>query len=151
MPSLTVTKEIGAPPDLVFATVADIENFSQAVPHIVDVEILSETRRGVGTRFRETRLMGGKEATAEMEVTEYVEGDRVRIVSDTGGTVWDSVFTVGPASPEELSRQRAAGSLSAGRLSRTRRRPRRGRFRSTASPSPCRPRPPSRRTSGARD
>ena len=32
----------------------------------------------------------------ELEVTEYVENDRVRIVADTHGSVWDSVFTVSP-------------------------------------------------------
>ncbi len=31
------------------------------------------------------------------EVTEYVENQRVRLVSDTGGTIWDTVFTVKPA------------------------------------------------------
>ena len=35
----------------------------------------------------------GVEASTELEVTEYVENDRVRI----GGAVWDTVFTVSPA------------------------------------------------------
>lgn len=29
-----------------------------------------------------------------LEVTDYRENESVRIVSDAGGTVWDSVFTV---------------------------------------------------------
>ncbi|MHC4668834.1 MAG: SRPBCC family protein [Planctomycetota bacterium] len=93
----TVSRTIHAPIETVFATVAHIENFSKAVPHIVKVEFLSDVRAGVGTRFRETRLMGGKEASTELEVTEYVENDRVRLVADTHGTVWDTVFTVRPA------------------------------------------------------
>ena len=97
MPSVTVTRVIEAPADVVFRTVADIGHFSQAVPHIVNVEFLSEVRSGVGTRFRETRLMNGREASTELEVTEYVENDRVRIVSEAGGTIWDTVFTVSPA------------------------------------------------------
>ena len=40
--------------------------------------------------------MNGRKATVDLEVTEYVENDRVRIVSDTHGTVWDTVFTVSP-------------------------------------------------------
>lgn len=39
----------------------------------------------------------GVEASTELEVTEYVENDRVRIVSEAGGAVWDTVFTVSPA------------------------------------------------------
>jgi len=88
--SLTVDAPVG----VVFSTVADISNFSKAVPHIERVEFLSETRRGVGARFRETRLMGSRRATTELEVTEYVQDERVRFVSDAGGTVWDTIFTV---------------------------------------------------------
>ena len=91
-----VRRTIDAPADFVFRTVAEIENYSKAIPHIVDVEFLSDVRSGVGSRFRETRLMMGREASTILEVTEYVENDRVRIVSDEGGTIWDSVFTVSP-------------------------------------------------------
>ena len=97
MATVTVTRVVDAPADVVFRTVADIGHFSQAVPHIVNVEFLSEVRSGVGTRFRETRVMNGREASTELEVTEYVENDRVRIVSEAGGAVWDTVFTVSPA------------------------------------------------------
>ena len=94
MSRTTVRRTIDAPVELVFRTVAEIDNFSQAIPHIVDVEFLSDARTGVGSRFRETRLMMGREASTILEVTEYVENERVRLVSDEGGTVWDSVFTV---------------------------------------------------------
>ncbi len=67
------------------------------LPHIVNVEFLTEQRKGVGTRFRETRLMGKRKGSAELEVTEYVENERTRLVSDQGGTIWDTVFTVQPA------------------------------------------------------
>jgi len=93
----TVSTEIQASAEDVFKTVSEIENFSKAVPHIVNVEFLSDIKSGVGTRFRETRLMKCKEASTELEVTEYQPHDRVRIVSDTHGTVWDTVFTVKPA------------------------------------------------------
>ncbi|MFQ5627145.1 MAG: SRPBCC family protein [bacterium] len=94
MSNYTVKRTINAPIDKVFKTVSDINNFSKAIPHIVKAEIISDIKSGVGTRFSETRLMKGKEATEEMEVTEYVENDRVRIVCDSHGTVWDSLFTV---------------------------------------------------------
>ena len=97
MARTTVRRTIQAPIERVFDTVAHIENFSKAVPHIVNVEFLSEQRKGVGTRFRETRLMGKREASTELEVTEYVENERIRLVSDQGGTIWDTVFTVQPA------------------------------------------------------
>ncbi len=95
MSRIIVTRTISAPIDLVFSTVADIHRLSQALPHIVKVEFLSEIRSGVGTRFRETRLMNGKEARTELEVIEFVENDRVRLVApDSQGTIWDTVFAV---------------------------------------------------------
>jgi hypothetical protein len=67
------------------------------VPQIVGVEFLSEQRRGVGTRFRETWRMGKRRASTELEVTEYVPNQHVRLVTEQGGTVWDTVFRVKPA------------------------------------------------------
>ncbi len=97
MSRTTVRRTIDAPVDFVFRTVAEIDNYSKAIPHIVNVEFLSDARRGVGSRFRETRLMMGREASTVLEVTEYIENERVRLVSDEGGTIWDSIFTVSPA------------------------------------------------------
>ena len=94
MPNVTVTRSIDASVDVVFRTVAHVEQFSQAVPGILRVEFLSEVKSGVGARFRETRMMMGREASTELEVTEYVENERVRIVSEAGGALWDTVFTV---------------------------------------------------------
>jgi uncharacterized protein YndB with AHSA1/START domain len=94
MSPITVTRTIRAPVEQVFDAVAHIDRFSQVVEDIVRVEYVSQQKRGVGTRFRETRRMNGKEATVELEVAEYVENDRVRIVADSHGTVWDTLFTV---------------------------------------------------------
>lgn len=94
MVRITVSRRINAPIGTVFHAISDIETFSKAVPDIVRVDFLTEAQSGVGTRFRETRIMRGKEASTDLEVTEYVENDRVRLVSDSHGTVWDSVFTV---------------------------------------------------------
>ncbi|MEM7481920.1 MAG: SRPBCC family protein [Acidobacteriota bacterium] len=96
MTTMTDSRTIQAPQKLVFRTVSEIDHFSQAVPHITEVEFLTEERSGVGTRFRETRLMKGREATTELEVAEYQPPERVRMVADSHGTVWDSVFTVHP-------------------------------------------------------
>ena len=96
MTTTTITRTIHAPVGAVFEVVSDISRFSEAVPHIVGVEFLTESKVGVGTRFRETRMMGKREASTVLEVTEYVKNERVRLVSDAGGTVWDSLFTVTP-------------------------------------------------------
>ena len=96
MSKTTVRRSIQASPELVFRTISQIDEFQKAIPGIVDVEILSDQRSGVGTRFKETRLMRGKEASTVLEVTELMENERIRLVADAHGTVWDSVFTVAP-------------------------------------------------------
>lgn len=96
MANVTVTRRIDASAAVVFRTIAHVEQFAQAVPGILRVEFLSEVKSGVGARFRETRTMMGREASTELEVTEYVENERVRIVSEAGGALWDTVFTVAP-------------------------------------------------------
>lgn len=96
MTTTTVIRNIQASSETVFDSIAHIQNFSKIVPDIVNVEFLTEQTKGVGTRFKETRMMGKREASTELEVTEYEPHSRVRMVSDAGGTIWDSVFTVTP-------------------------------------------------------
>lgn len=96
------TRSINAPVSRVFQTLSRVEEFSQAVPGITNIEFLSEQHYGVGTRFKETRLMNGKEATTELEVRELMENERIRMVSDAGGTIWDTVFTVSTEDQETL-------------------------------------------------
>jgi uncharacterized protein YndB with AHSA1/START domain len=97
MAQIVVSRSIAAPVEKVFDTVAHIDRFSKVIEHIIRVEYVTEQKRGVGTRFRETRRMNGQEHTVELEVTEYVENKRVRVVSDMQGTVWDTLFTVSPS------------------------------------------------------
>ena len=98
MKPIRISRTIAAPLGLVFHTVSDVRNFRDAVPHITHVEFLSDQQVGAGTRFRETRSVKGREETVELEVAEYIEDDRVRMVSDAGGTIWDTMFTVSEGS-----------------------------------------------------
>lgn len=96
MPNVQTVRSISAPPEKVFASIAHIEEFKEINPDIVKVEFLTDSHVGVGTRFTETRRMKGREATSTLEVTEYNAPHSTRIVSDEGGTVWDTLFTVEP-------------------------------------------------------
>ena len=96
MPKRSTSRMIGAPVDVVFRAVTDVEKFSEKNPDIVKIEMLTEQKSGVGTRFRETRRMKNREGTTELECTEYVENEKVRFVTDQGGTVWDSIYWTKP-------------------------------------------------------
>ncbi|MBO6575084.1 MAG: SRPBCC family protein [Rhodothermales bacterium] len=96
MASVTTSCHIQADPDAVFAVIGNCNRFAEAVPDITGIEVLSDVTSGVGLRFRETRTMNGREADTVLEVTEYEPPNHIRIVADSHGTVWDSVFTVTP-------------------------------------------------------
>ncbi|MEM7561087.1 MAG: SRPBCC family protein [Planctomycetota bacterium] len=94
MKTVETTRTITAPLATVFETISDVRNFRKAVPHIINIEFLTEQQQGTGTRFNETRVMNGKEHTVELEVADFVENESVRMVSLAGGTKWDTTFTV---------------------------------------------------------
>lgn len=89
-----IQRTIDAPASLVFETIAHAERFASAIPGILGVEFLTERRSGVGTRFRETRVVKGRESATELEVTEFVQDERIRLIADSNGTIWDTLFTV---------------------------------------------------------
>lgn len=89
-----VTRHIAAPVEVVFNSIANIDEFSKILPHVVKVEHLTPQHSGLGARFRETRLMNGTEYPTELETTEYVPNDRVRMVAVTHGVTWDTLFSV---------------------------------------------------------
>jgi carbon monoxide dehydrogenase subunit G len=90
----TAERTINATSERVFRAVADPEEFQKAIPDGSTVEYLTPNHSGVGTKFRSTRINKGKPATFEQEVTEFVPGERVRMVNVTHGTPWDSTFSV---------------------------------------------------------
>ena len=90
----SVTREIRAPIELVFSRISDVRRFQEVNEDILEIEFLTEQQSGVGTRFKETRNMKGRRATTTLELTECVENQHVRFVSDEGGTIWDTVMRV---------------------------------------------------------
>ena len=94
MTRTTVTRTISAPVEKVFRVISTPQGFCDAVPDLTGVEFLSDVRAGVGTRFREFRRIKGKDVPNDLEITEFEENRKVRMVADSHGTVWDSIFTV---------------------------------------------------------
>ena len=96
MTSVSVNRTINAPINKVFNAISNVGNLPDTNPDIVKVEFLSDIKSGLGTKFRETRMMNGKESKTELEVTKFNENSHIRMVADSHGTIWDSVFTVKP-------------------------------------------------------
>lgn len=88
------TRQIQAPVELVFSSISDVRRFQEINDSVLEIEFLTERQSGVGTRFKETREMNGRRSSTVLEVTELVDNERVRFVSDQGGTIWDTVMSV---------------------------------------------------------
>ena len=98
MSQLEISRNISAPTDRVWAIITDIEGSPAVISGIDEVERLSDDAGfKVGTRWRETRTLFGKEATEEMEVTAIDEHRSYTVEADSRNVHYTSVFTLQPA------------------------------------------------------
>jgi uncharacterized protein YndB with AHSA1/START domain len=97
MAVVNLERRIQAPLESVFRAIGDPNVFGKVVGGVTQTVFLSEATSGAGTRFRQTRTVGGRENTMDFEITEWVAKERIRIVNEIHGTVWDSVFSFAPA------------------------------------------------------
>ncbi len=71
MPSFTLSRRVEAPVDAVFDVFSDIPRAREMIDQITGIEMLTDGPVGVGTRWRETRMVFKREATEVMEVTAF--------------------------------------------------------------------------------
>lgn len=96
MPQIECSVQIAAAPEAVFAAFSDVHNAPQWVPAIRRTEVLTPGPVGVGTRFRETRVMFGKEATETLEITAFDPPRLMAIEADSCGAHFRSEFAFAP-------------------------------------------------------
>lgn len=91
-------RDTTADPADVWAVMTDIEGSADTISGITEVERLDDGAGfGVGTRWRETRVLFGKEASEEMEVTAVDEGHSYTVEAHNRGTHYVSDMIVEPA------------------------------------------------------
>src|SRR5262245_31734315 len=96
MGTFTMSRRIEASPERVFEAFTDFLRGRVHATSIKRVELLTSGPIGKGTRFKETRMMFGREATETMEVTEFEPPRRVGIGAGSCGARFDSVFAIRP-------------------------------------------------------
>ena len=90
MSGFELSEWIACSPKRVFKFITDSNNAPRIVPSVKSSVKLTDGPIKVGTRYRETRLMHGKEQSAELEVSEYAEPNvyAMRNVTDGIETVY---------------------------------------------------------------
>ena len=96
MVGVTIHEEVRAEPGRVFEVFTDLRSAPERVAGIESLEVLTEGPIGQGTRFRETRVMFGKQATEEMEVTGWQPGKSYVVEADSHGSHYRTEFVFEP-------------------------------------------------------
>lgn len=96
MATVKVTQDIAAPVAVVFARFTDVQNGPANVSGIKDLQVLTPGGFGLGTRWRETRLVLGRLDEAEMEVTSFQKDHGYTVTHHKGGVRIDTVFSFEP-------------------------------------------------------
>jgi Polyketide cyclase / dehydrase and lipid transport len=85
MATFEMTEWVARPPVEVFRFITDPANAPKVIPSVIRTDMLTDGSPGVGTRYRETRLMDGKEQQAELEVVAFETGSRYSVRNETQG------------------------------------------------------------------
>ena len=87
--NLSVDIEINKPKEVVWSAITDIENCADMISGIIAVEILNQPTDGVvGLKWKETRLMFGKEATETMWITDAEENRYYCTRAESHGSIY---------------------------------------------------------------
>jgi len=90
---ITATDTVNAPIDRVFEVFSDVANCGDRISGITELEVLSDVQSGLGVKWRETRVMFGKEATEEMWMSGYDAPNSYQVEAESHGTHYLTTFT----------------------------------------------------------
>ena len=85
MAGFDMSEWIARPPKEVFDFITASDNAPKVLPSVKSMVKLTEGPVRVGTRYRETRLMQGKEQSAELEVVSYEPDQKYAMKNITEG------------------------------------------------------------------
>lgn len=87
--------EIEKPQSNVWKAIVDFKNCSNYISSIVSVEIIDEPKDTlVGFKWKETRVMFGKEAVETMWITDYVENEFYQTRAESHGSIYISKLSL---------------------------------------------------------
>lgn len=82
---------IACSPQQLFELITDTKRAPELVPAVTQMEKVTEGPVGVGTRYRETRVINGRPQTSELEIVRYdpPNGYAMRNITSSIETVYD--------------------------------------------------------------
>lgn len=92
MRPVVVLEQITAPIETVFHMASDVPHFAENITDILQIEQLTKGPVQLGTKWRETRIVFGKEATEEMEFTKFDPPNSYEVSAESHGSKYLTVF-----------------------------------------------------------
>ena len=85
--------------EAIWAAITNIENSSKTISGIENIEVLEKPANGlVGLKWRETRTLFGKPATAEKWITDAAENEYYKTRAESNGFVFLSTMSISEGS-----------------------------------------------------
>ena len=92
---LSVFVEIKKPIEDVWKAIIDFKNCSNYIESIVKLEIIDEPKDTlIGFKWKETRVMFGKEAVETMWITDYAENEYYQTRAESHGSIYKSRISI---------------------------------------------------------
>jgi hypothetical protein len=83
----------------IWAAITDIENAAKTISGIENIEVVEKPANGlVGLKWRETRMLFGKPATAEKWITDAAENEFYKTRAESDGFVFLSTMSISESS-----------------------------------------------------
>ena len=95
---VSLSEQVNADPQRVWSVVTDFDHLTDNITGIVSSEILDRPSDGlIGIKWRETRVMFGKEASETMWITDAADGQWYETMAQSHGMEYRSRISVEPA------------------------------------------------------
>ena len=101
MKPLVISETYPAPVERVFDVYTDFANAADTISAITKMEVLTDGPIGLGTRWKETRVMFGKECTEEMEISAFEPNKRYEVLGNSCGAEFRTDIAFEPLSTNE--------------------------------------------------
>jgi hypothetical protein len=96
MATFRSSTHVAAAPERVFEVFTDLGKAAQRIESITALEILTPGPVGLGTRWRETRVMFKRESSEEMEITAFDPPRGYSVGAMSCGVLYDTRFDFTP-------------------------------------------------------
>jgi uncharacterized protein YndB with AHSA1/START domain len=97
MAQFSMTKRIDAPLETVFEAAIDLERAAEHIRGIEKIELVTTLPVRVGTRWRETRKVMGRQDMQTLEVTAFNPPHSYTVGCDSCGSYFETTFRFEPA------------------------------------------------------